>query len=69
MTGTIVRLVRDKGFGFIKSDDDQTEFFFHRSGVMNDRFDLLREKQVVSFEMDAESPKGPRATNVQPERT
>ncbi len=31
-TGTIKRLVRDRGFGFIRDDGGQ-EWFFHRSGV------------------------------------
>src|SRR5438105_288112 len=59
--GTIKRLVRDRGFGFIKDDGGQ-EWFFHRSSVQGN-FDQLNEGQRVSFEEEP-SAKGPRAGNV-----
>lgn len=62
MNGTIKRLVRDKGFGFI-SAAGQEEFFFHSSSLSGARFDDLREGQSVSFEV-GRGPKGPRAENV-----
>ncbi len=60
-SGTIKRLVRDKGFGFIRDEGGQ-EWFFHRSAVQ-DSFDELREGQRVTFDEEA-STKGPRAGNV-----
>ena len=51
--GTIKRLVRDRGFGFIRDDGGQ-EWFFHRSSVQGS-FDELNEGQRVSFE---EEPSG-----------
>jgi CspA family cold shock protein len=63
-TGTIKRLQRDKGFGFIRDGAGQ-DFFFHRSSVQGD-FDGLREGQRVNFEEEP-SPKGLRAGNVRPE--
>lgn len=61
--GTIKRLVRDRGFGFIKDDGGQ-EWFFHRSAVSGDAaFEQLREGQRVSFEEEP-SAKGPRANNI-----
>jgi CspA family cold shock protein len=60
--GSIKRLVKDRGFGFIKSDDSAIEFFFHRSETI-ENFDLLREGDSVEFEI-APSPKGPRADRV-----
>jgi cold shock protein len=59
--GTIKRVVRDKGFGFIRDDRGQ-EFFFHRSSVDGD-FTRLNEGQQVAFEEEP-SPKGPRAGSV-----
>jgi len=53
--GTIKRLVRDRGFGFIRDEGGQ-EWFFHRSSVQGN-FDQ------VSFDEEP-SPKGPRAGNV-----
>jgi CspA family cold shock protein len=61
MTGTIKRIVRDRGFGFIHREDGR-QWFFHRSGV-SDRFDTLTEGQKVEFEEEP-STKGPRATKV-----
>lgn len=64
-TGKITRLVRDKGFGFIRSTDGggSGEFFFHRSGCSS--FDGLNEGNTVTFEPDPNAPKGPRAENVE----
>ena len=62
--GTIKRLVRDRGFGFIKDDSGQ-EWFFHRSTVQGD-FEQLSEGQRVSFDEEP-SDKGPRAGNVRSE--
>jgi CspA family cold shock protein len=63
-TGTIKRLVRDRGFGFIR-DESGKEWFFHRSSVQGS-FDQLTEGQRVNFEEEP-STKGPRAGNVRPE--
>ena len=62
--GTIKRLVRDRGFGFI-SDGSGQGWFFHRSSVQGS-FDQLNEGQRVSFDEEP-SPKGPRAGNVRGE--
>lgn len=62
MQGTIKRIVRDRGFGFIRSTDGQ-EVFFHRSTLRELAFDSIKEGQAVEFEMEA-GDKGPRATNV-----
>jgi CspA family cold shock protein len=62
--GTIKRLVRDRGFGFIRDDGGQ-EWFFHRSSVQGN-FDQMSEGQRVSFDEEP-SAKGPRAGNVRSE--
>ena len=59
-TGTIKRIVADRGFGFIAGADG-TEYFFHRNSVEN--FDALRGDETVTFEVE-DSPKGPRANQV-----
>lgn len=63
MTGTIKRLVSEKGYMFIR-DPEGREWFAHRSEVANRGFDDLHEGDIVTFE-EAQSAKGPRATNVQ----
>ena len=62
MQGTIKRIVRDRGFGFIRSTDGQ-EVFFHRSTLRELAFDSIKEGQAVEFEMES-GDKGPRATKV-----
>lgn len=62
--GTVVRLVSDKGFGFIRSESG-SEFFFHRSACERGEFEQMREGQNVKFEA-GDGPKGPRAERVQP---
>ena len=64
-SGTIKRLVRDRGFCFIRDDAGQ-EWFFHRSAVAQGAFDKLAEGQRVDFDEEA-SAKGPRAGNVRSE--
>ncbi len=62
-TGTIKKVVADRGFGFIVADDAK-EYFFHRSGVETSLdFDRLVGGERVEFEIEA-SPKGPRAARV-----
>lgn len=65
--GTIKRLVRDRGFGFISGGRD--EVFFHSSAMRDLRFEDLQEGQVVDYEVEwggrsQGKGKGPRATMV-----
>jgi CspA family cold shock protein len=62
MNGTIKRLVRDKGFGFVASDSGD-EYFFHSSACVGVRFDDLHEGQPITFDA-RQGPKGPRAENI-----
>ncbi len=66
MQGSIVRLVRDRGFGFIKAENG-SEVFFHASGVKGmTPYDNLEEGQMVSYEKEQDSRgRGERAINVQ----
>lgn len=62
-SGTIKKIVSDRGFGFIAAEDG-VEYFFHRSGVDDSvNFDSLRGGEAVSFEIE-QSQKGPRAAQV-----
>ena len=65
MQGTIKRVIRDRGFGFIRSSDGQ-EVFFHRSSLQEMNFDGLKEGEAVEFEVE-QGEKGLRATNVRPQ--
>ena len=61
-TGTIARLLIDKGFGFIR-DDAGKEYFFHQSAVYGEGLEDLREGDSVEFDV-GQGPKGPRAEHV-----
>ena len=62
-TGTIKKVVADRGFGFIVAQDAK-EYFFHRGGLDSSLdFDRLSGGEPVEFEIET-GPKGPRATRV-----
>jgi len=63
-TGTVKKVVSDRGFGFISAEDGK-EYFFHRSSLEASLdFDRLVGGERVEFEVEP-SPKGPRAVKVQ----
>ena len=62
-TGTIKKLVSDRGFGFIAAEDGR-EYFFHRTGLdPSVNFDSLAGGERVNFEIEP-SQKGPRANRI-----
>jgi len=62
LTGTIRRLQREKGFGFLQADGQ--DYFFHRSALAaGQAFDTLSEGMTVTFVAVA-SLKGPRAEQI-----
>ena len=62
--GTIVRIVRDRGFGFIRMDNGQ-EVFFHATGMDSFPFDNLSEGQNVTFDIEQDTRgRGQRAVRV-----
>jgi CspA family cold shock protein len=63
LTGSIKKLVHERGFGFINADDGQ-EYFFHRTALDSSiDFDRLSGGERVGFEVER-SDKGPRAAQV-----
>ena len=65
-TGKIARMVRDRGFGFIKAADSSDELFFHSTSVAAGNFDELSEGQEVEFQIepDPRNPSRRRAVGV-----
>jgi CspA family cold shock protein len=68
MNGTIIRILADKGFGFIRGDDGK-EYFFHRQDLQAGEFDTLvfdmEQGQTIPVVFESvPSPKGPRAGEV-----
>ena len=61
MMGTIKKMVREKGFGFIIPDDGGDEVFFHRGSIApRVQFDDLNEGDSVQFQT-RRGDKGPVA--------
>ena len=64
--GTIKRVIRERGFGFIQPEGATEEVFFHSSSVEQPTFDELSEGEKVEFqtEPDPRQPRRSRAVHV-----
>ena len=63
-TGTVKRVISERGFGFIVGEDGK-EYFFHRDGLTSSvDFDRLVGGESVNFDVET-GPKGDRAVRVQ----
>ena len=58
-TGIVKFFNESKGFGFIKDDEDEKEYFVHVSGLI----DRIKDNDKVTFEL-TEGRKGLNAVNV-----
>ncbi len=66
--GTVARLIADRGYGFITTEEGK-DVFFHRTSLQGLEFDSLKDGQALEFEIE-EGSRGPRAVNVKsPEKT
>jgi CspA family cold shock protein len=66
MYGTIKKIIKEKGFGFITPDDGGDEVFFHRSKLAPKiNFEDLRDGAEVQFEVRP-GEKGRQAFNLRP---
>jgi CspA family cold shock protein len=62
-SGTIKKVVADRGFGFITGEDGK-DYFFHRDGLNESiDFDRLVGGENVTFDVES-NPRGPRAANI-----
>jgi CspA family cold shock protein len=64
--GTIKKLVKERGFGFIQTDGDGAEVFFHSSALTEGSYDALEQGQSVVFDVepDPRNSSRSRAANV-----
>jgi CspA family cold shock protein len=62
LKGTIKKVIRERGFGFLSAEDGR-EIFFHRFALEGTDFNALEEGNSVEFEVE-KGPQGPRAINV-----
>ncbi len=63
MTGTIKKLISDRGFGFISREGEEKDLFFHSKDLSGVTFEELKEGDTLSFDV-ATGEKGPFAQNV-----
>jgi len=61
--GTVKWFNPTKGYGFIQQENGQ-DLFVHYTAIQTEGFKTLTEGQRVRFEVE-ETPKGPKAKNVQ----
>ncbi len=61
-TGKVKWFNPEKGYGFIKGEDDE-DVFVHWSYIQGDGFKTLEEGQAVSYDL-VEGEKGMQAANV-----
>jgi CspA family cold shock protein len=61
--GTVKWFNESKGFGFL-SQEGGADVFVHHTEIKSDGFRTLNEGDKVKFEV-VDSPKGPRASNVE----
>ena len=62
MTGKVKKFNKEKGYGFIKLEDDR-DVFFHYSQLAMEGFKTIDEGTVVEFEL-VESERGLQARNI-----
>jgi CspA family cold shock protein len=58
-TGKVKFFNNDKGYGFIKDNENSEEYFVHHSGLI----DAIRDEDEVTFELE-QGKKGMAAVNV-----
>jgi len=61
--GTIRRLITDRGFGFIKTEQEE-DIFFHRNELQGVTYYSLREGQEVEYELGRGRDGRPQAVKV-----
>jgi len=62
-TGSVKKVISERGFGFIAGEDGK-EYFFHRDSLDSSLdFDRLSGGEKVEFEVE-QNPKGARAVRV-----
>lgn len=64
-TGTVKWFNADKGYGFIKPDDDSADIFVHFSAITTSGYRSLDENQKVEYKV-TQGDRGPQAEEVRP---
>ena len=62
--GMVEKIFADDGYGFIRTVEDDRQFYFHRNAVLHDDFERLTVGTEVRFTPE-QGDEGPQATSVQ----
>lgn len=62
MKGTVKMFNKEKGYGFIRTEDNR-DVFFHHSSILMDGYKTAEAGEKVEFEVE-DSERGPRAKNI-----
>ena len=62
MTGKVKMYNKEKGFGFITTDEGK-DVFFHYSAIQFDGYKTAEAGEAVEFDVE-EAERGPRAINI-----
>ncbi len=63
--GRVKRLMTDKGYGFIKSEGEGGELFFHMLGLRGIDFKDIKEGDLLEYDVEKDKRSGKfRAVNV-----
>ena len=65
MRGTVNWFSKQKGYGFLKTEEEK-DVFFHHSNIIMDGFRTLDENDVVSFDISVGKNDKEQAVNVSP---
>ena len=64
MQGKVVFFQSQKGWGFVKNEDDGKEYFVHHTAIVAEGYRDLKKDQAVNFDIE-EGPNGKKqAANV-----
>ncbi|MHA2252060.1 MAG: cold shock domain-containing protein [Candidatus Kariarchaeaceae archaeon] len=63
MKGKIKNVIESRGYGFIETDENENDLFFHRSQLQDLTFEDLQAGLEVEFETE-DTPKGLQAINI-----
>jgi cold shock CspA family protein len=62
--GTVEKVFEEDGYGFIRTVEDNRQFYFHRNSVLHDDFERLTVGTEVRFTAEL-GEEGPQASSVQ----
>lgn len=63
MKGTVKKFLEHKGYGFISTQGEKEDIFFHYTEIVGDGYKTIHEGQAVEFTLN-ENARGKCAKNI-----